>query len=245
MKKDQDLRLKFSRFEYKFYFPSFYVDEILNFLSRKGEVDPYNYDEEGKPAFYTVNSVYFDSPSFLFYRDKFDGFTRRIKVRIRSYEEDFLTAERYFFELKMKHMDRIYKDRVVVPEALVKKYVDGNFDQVDPIEDMDFLKKISNLSDFHSLQPYVGVKYKRFSFDDKIMRCKVSIDADIQTCGINSVTELQNSNGAFAEIMPGYFVLEVKFDEMIPQYVIDLIAKYNMRRDAISKYCRSIEKIYN
>ena len=166
MAKEKQLKLKFSRHEYKFFFPGYLEGEILEYLNRKADLDEYNLDRD----FYTVNSVYFDTPNYMFYKDKFEGLSRRIKVRIRSYDDEFINAERFFFEIKLKEFDRIYKERAVVEREFVDDYLDGNFTPPPNVEDMDFFEKVSHLGDFHALLPFVMVRYKRLSFYDKRKR---------------------------------------------------------------------------
>jgi hypothetical protein len=233
-KNGRELNLTFSRFEYKYYVPSFLAEEIAAYLVGKTDLDPYNKD--GK--FYTVSSVYFDTPDLMFFKDKFDGFSRRIKVRLRSYEDDFFDAENYFFEIKYKNVNKIYKERIPVSRDAAFYYLDKNFDiAVEPL-----LQRIRALHDFHSLNPTILVRYRRLSFYDKYIQFKISIDKHLQ---VAPGVDFDNSPNDYLDLLGDYNVLELKFDQELPQYILNMLAKYDLQRDSISKYGHSVLKLYN
>lgn len=57
----------------------------------------------------SYESLYFDSPTFSFYKDHHNGKTNRFKVRIRKYVESNL----FFLEIKHKQKGRTDKKRIV------------------------------------------------------------------------------------------------------------------------------------
>ena len=230
----RDLNLIFSRFEYKYLIPSFVADDIARYLKGKTDIDPYNKDGE----YYAVSSVYFDTPDLMFFKDKYDGYSRRLKVRMRSYEADFFGADDYFFEIKFKNVNKIYKERVHINKDAAFYYLDKHFD----IVSAPLLEKIRVLHDFHSLNPTILVRYKRLSFYDKIIKFKISIDKNIQ---VAPSVDFDNSPYDYIDLLGGYSVLELKFDKELPLYIIDLLSKYDLQRDSISKYGFSVLKLYN
>ncbi len=64
IKTSRDLNPTFSRFEYKYYIPSFMANEISYYLKGKTDIDPYNVDDK----YYTVSSIYFDTPDLMFFK---------------------------------------------------------------------------------------------------------------------------------------------------------------------------------
>lgn len=234
IKTSRDLNLTFSRFEYKYYIPSFMANEIAYYLKGKTDIDPYN--KENK--YYSVSSIYFDTPDLMFFKDKFDGYPRRLKVRIRSYDNDFFNAASYFFEIKFKNVNKIYKERVPITRDAAFYYLDKKFDiAVEPL-----IKKIRVLHDFHNLTPNILVRYKRLSFYDKYIKFKISIDKQIQ---VAPGVDYDNSLEDYLDLLGDFSILELKFDKELPLYIINLLSKYNLQRDSISKYGHSVLKLYN
>lgn len=231
---EKELNLTFSRFEYKYYVPSFIADEIAHYLKGMADIDPYNKD--GK--FYSVSSVYFDTPDFMFFKDKYDGFSRRVKIRIRSYEDNFFDAQNYFFEIKYKNINKIYKERVPITRDAAFYYLDKHFD----VAHNPLLEKIRALHDFQCLTPKILVRYRRLSFYDKYIKFKISIDKNIQ---VAADVDFDNSPNDYLDLLGDYSVLELKFDKELPIYVINLLSKYNLQRESISKYGFSVLKLYN
>ena len=78
----ESLRL-LERLELKFHIPETMVEPISEFVSIYCSPDKYSRDAEG--GVYTVNSLYLDSPNFLFLRRRLDGSANRINMRVRSY----------------------------------------------------------------------------------------------------------------------------------------------------------------
>ncbi|MFC1755903.1 polyphosphate polymerase domain-containing protein [Patescibacteria group bacterium] len=233
-KKIETLNLTFSRFEYKYYIPSFVADDIAHHLKGKTDIDPYNKNNE----YYSVSSVYFDTPDLMFFKDKYDGFSRRLKVRMRSYDDNFFNADKYFFEIKFKNVNKIYKERVPISRDAAFYHLDKHFDVVtEPL-----LEKIRALHDFHSLAPIILVRYKRLSFYDKYINFKISIDKNVQ---VAPGVDFDNNSSDYIDLFGDYSVLELKFDKELPLYVINLLSKYNLQRDSISKYGFSVLKLYN
>ena len=212
-KKVKTLNLTFSRFEYKYYIPSFVADDIARHLKGKMDIDPYNEGDN----YYSVSSVYFDTPDLMFFKDKYDGFSRRLKVRIRSYDEDFFNAEKYFFEIKFKNVNKIYKERIPISRDAAFYYLDKHFDvAAEPL-----LEKIRALHDFHNLTPNILVRYRRLSFYDKYINFKISIDKHVQ---VAPGVDFDNSSDDYIDLFGDYSVLELKFDKELPLWLDEAVA---------------------
>lgn len=226
--------LHFSRVEHKYFIPNHLTNEIALYCSKKGQLDRPN--AGGKP--YTIYSVYFDSPGLDFFWDKIEGYPHRQKVRVRFYGDPTRAGKECFLEIKNKTWERILKDRTVVGGDFLDQCMDG-LDCVDG--EAAVFQKVACLNRKYLLKPKVVIRYKRISFLDPMVNFKISIDTDIQTALAESIADTR----AYQSVFEGHSVVEMKYDQMIPVYAINLIQKYGLAREAISKYCYSVAKLYN
>ena len=101
-------------------------------------------------------------------------------------------------------------------------------------------KFINNLSD-SGLEATVMVVYDREAFigtaDDRL---RVTIDGNVR---IRSKPELEDLfNGAPLKVFPGNIsILELKFDNFMPNWMRQLPQKLKIRKEPISKYCLGID----
>ena len=224
----------FSRFEYKYLISKDLAGTLEDYFNRKCLVDSYN--PNNKP--YTVNSIYFDSPDFLFYHEKVDGYANRQKVRLRFYEEKY-NGNSVFLEFKYKDLNKIYKER-----ALLSKKSLGDIERLEFTGlKSDLSQRLNNkliyLSQIYNLEPKVEVVYNRLSFYDGVINCKVSFDNNLKASQKLNV----RSKSSFVPVLENYCIMEIKFSQMIPAYIIDVIRKYNLSRQAISKYCYAVDTV--
>jgi SPX domain protein involved in polyphosphate accumulation len=232
----------FSRFEFKYLIPEALMRAVESDLLRFGMKK----DAAGNP--YTVTSLYFDSPDFCDYNDKLGGFLRRKKVRARIYGESLhsMTDPTIWLELKDKYDMKIFKRRIALP----KKYWE-NFPAI--LREPNFLQgaykaQEKNIFDefrfeiaHASRMPSVLVSYLRKAFIQTIagQRIRITLDSALKAARPSPDFETRYSR----RIMPGWGVLEIKYDKFLPAYANILIQKYNLRREAYSKYARGIETI--
>src|SRR3989338_4394484 len=90
--------------------------------------DPNNRSEQG----YCNYSIYFDSPAFMYYTEKCEGFLARIKPRIRIYKAMMDEKPKvFFFEFKRKHDRVITKSRVQISEELARHLINPHGSNLD------------------------------------------------------------------------------------------------------------------
>jgi hypothetical protein len=229
-------KLKFSRVENKYLVPRYLFNEVACFFSKVCKYDEHN--TKGNP--YNVISVYFDSPDLCFYHDKIDGYPDRKKVRIRFYRDLSRNPDEIFLEIKNKTWEKIYKERVLINRKNMEDLLSGSFSSNNKVEDSVF-QKFKYLEQCHNLSPKAIVSYERLSFIDKVTDFKVSLDANLQTTFPINIHNLYLSE----PVLRNFFILEMKFDDKIPVYAINFLRKYNFSSEAISKYCYSMDKLYN
>ena len=231
-------QLRFSRFEQKYLIPVSYKDEIIAYFERKSELDHFNLND--KP--YIVNSIYFDSPDFVFYQDKINGYPNRKKIRVRYYDKDYdsKVTSQAFLEIKHKFWDKVFKERVLIDRKFMNNLLTSNF--------VDMTKHIKNnsknefiyWSNLLNLEPKVNVIYERLAFLDKIADCKVTFDSNLLA---SSSVNLSDTSRELVPIIDNYVIMELKFSNIVPDYIIDAIKFFNLNRLAVSKYCLALEAV--
>jgi SPX domain protein involved in polyphosphate accumulation len=241
------------RYELKYLIPWEYVEPITDFLSIYCALDHYSEIATDNNYFYKISSLYFDTPSFEFLRQRVEGKAIRFNMRARAYGDG--THAPYFLEVK---------NRVGI-SGVVKKYrATVNEDQwphilTDPgfrPEDSDSSAEKANKELFlrlaitYAIEPKILTKYERrafFSTVDKYAR--VTMDANMQyrleddytVCSNYDMTNYDNETiYAYNTQSDANVVLELKCDiAEVPYWMLDLIRLFDLKQIAFSKYISS------
>ena len=188
----------------------------------------------GSHGIYRVSSLYFDTPEDKALRQKIDGVNRREKFRMRYYndEMDFLRLEK---KIKVNGLCAKRSTNITMEQG--KKIIDG---------DIDFLIKSNEplLIELYSkmkgtlLRPVTMVCYDREAFVYCPGNVRITIDRNLRT-GINS-KDFFNTEFKFSNVSDGMAVLEVKYDEFLPDIVKMAVQTPCLRANSFSKYavCR-------
>ncbi len=228
-----------NRLEYKYLLPLTIIDQLRNDLLRYMEYDEYASRRPLKG--YTVRSIYLDSYDFKCYYEKLDGILVRNKFRVRGYD----TREEnknIFLEIKRKHDGFISKNRYPVPlQSFEKTWSidsctgDGN------AEDDDALKNFSYYYHLRNLQPKVLVTYDREPFQCKFgSSLRITFDKDLKSKPVSSFESLFD-NEDLRKSYSDKFIFEIKFFQVLPQWINSVLTKYDLTRISVSKYTTSID----
>lgn len=192
-----------------------------------------NDSHSGSQGFYLVSSLYFDSFSDKALREKIDGVNRREKFRLRFYEQN---TEFIKLEKKFKINGLCGKHSASITKEQAEKIISGR--------DTDFLFHSGNrlLTEFYSkmkgglLRPKAAVIYKRQAFLYPAADVRITIDSNIRTL-INPMDFL--SPRAVSIPAEQYSVLEVKYNEFLPDTVKNAVGAAGRGASAFSKYAAS------
>lgn len=233
-----------SRYEYKYLVPNSLVDKIRDELSPFMELD--NFAKKHSNGQYTVKSIYYDSPRFECYREKYDGVKIRNKYRIRGYDQPSGESVA-FLEIKHKNTNCISKSRAPIYFSNVAKSLDSR--QIDNhilsfsgngVEKKD-AHKFLYYYHLKKLHPAVLVIYDREAFWGKFdTSLRLTFDKKLRSVIFPSLSELYNEEKAKIT-MNNHFILEVKFYGSLPLWIKKLVTKYSLDRRALSKYTMSLE----
>jgi len=236
------------RYEYKHNIADNRIDQLRKALEGYVDLDPYA--QSSKNGQYTVRSIYFDTVHWGMYTEKHDGLAFRDKVRLRSYN-DWHSESKAFLEIKRKYQIPSRKFRVSANYQSILEAFQGK--QLDQLFEKDARGK-DQLSDANrffyqlyskQLLPVVLISYEREPFigkGDPENNLRITFDKKVRSYPFPGLDELfQNRNMSL--VMPGYTVLEVKFNRYFPQWLKPIIAAFQLKREAISKYVLGLDRL--
>ncbi|KAA3615813.1 MAG: polyphosphate polymerase domain-containing protein [Calditrichaeota bacterium] len=233
-----------SRYEYKYLVPNTLVDKLRSELKPYMELD--GFAKKHSNGQYTVRSIYYDSPQFDCYKEKHDGIQIRNKYRIRGYDnhsEKSIT----FLEIKHKNTNCISKSRAPLYYTNVAKTLNSR--RVDDyvlsfsgngVEKNDARKFIYHYYT-KNLRPAVLVIYDREAFLGKMdPSLRLTFDKNLRSVIYPDLEKLYKEDRV-KYTFASHFIFEVKFFGNLPAWIKSLIAKHELKRQALSKYTMSLE----
>ena len=194
-------------------------------LSAVTRHDPHA-DEDGT---YFIKSLYFDNYMDKALREKQDGVNKREKFRIRYYGNDtsFIRLEK-----KSKINGLCNKISCPVTSEECQRIIDGDVEFMKDSEH-ELIKELYTKMKYQLLRPKCIVAYNRECFIYPPGNVRVTLDMNI--CGSNNVKEFLNPDLQFVSLFHNT-ILEVKWDEYLPQIIRDCVQVKSRRSAAFSKY---------
>lgn len=181
---------------------------------------------------YFVRSLYFDTPDDRALRQKIDGVSRREKFRIRCYD---LSPHSIHLEKKSKVAGLGHKEKVPLSAQEVAALLRGDTgwmeDDPRPLVQELRLKML-----LQQLRPCTIVDYIREPFVFPAGNVRVTLDHHIRT-GLRC-TDLLDPHCPTIPAGDAPILMEVKWDEFLPQIIRDAIALEGRRGEAFSKYAQ-------
>ena len=229
---------KFERYEFKYILNANLRKKIQSDVSKFMRVD--EFASENKKYF--VRSLYFDDDVSTEYYNKIDGMKVRRKFRLRTYGKEFSKEKPIFLELKGRYNQRTYKRRKIINIENLHKYENEEISKI--IKDDEFKDNLGQNFLFEkikrNLKPKVITDYWRCPFiSDYDRNFRVTFDDSLK---IKKTPKLFNNNQSFLRSsLPGYSILEIKFDRRIPKWFHRIIQSYNLRKVSVSNFCIGME----
>ncbi|MBQ7860778.1 MAG: polyphosphate polymerase domain-containing protein [Clostridia bacterium] len=216
------------RHEYKHEISHCDMLELRNRLSAVMKKDVHAID--GK---YFVRSLYFDNAQDKALTEKLNGVNFREKFRIRYYNHDTSVIH---LEKKSKTNGLCLKESVILTKEMAQAIADGDYGWMmqsgEPLI-QELYTKISG----QGLRPKTIVDYEREPFIFTAGNVRITLDYNIRT-GLNC-TDFLNPD-CITVPTGNAIILEVKWDEYLPDIVRDAIQLSSCRTGNYSKYavCR-------
>lgn len=181
---------------------------------------------------YTIRSLYFDSPEDKALREKLDGVNRREKFRIRYYNGDLSVLH---LEKKCKTGNLCGKVSTCITPWQAQQIVDGQTGWMGQTED-PLLRELYTKMRLEGLRPKTIVDYTREPFVYAPGNVRVTLDYHIRT-GLGC-TDFLNPDCVTVPAGEEIILLEVKWDEFLPEIIRDAIQLPGWRAVAFSKYAQ-------
>ena len=186
---------------------------------------------------YFIRSLYFDDVYSTAYYEKMDGVEYRKKYRIRLYNNDSRFIR---LECKYKHENKTSKDQMLIDKSICDKIITGNVENIKSGND-DLLSKFLIEYKLKNLRPSIIVDYKRLAYTYPVSDVRVTFDSNISSGRYDY--NLYDEINTYKVISDNEVVLEVKFNEVLPEQIAIILSTVPMIRQAFSKFaiCRSIK----
>ena len=229
----------FNRFELK------YVVSLLEAERFRSALQAYLLpDSNGHSGRYTLSSLYYDSPEMRCYRENGDGLKFRRKLRIRHYEtgELFTDESPVFLEIKQRYDRVTQKRRAALPyRDALRLCNDRQIPDHEP-GDRAIIEEVYAFLWQYNLRPASIVSYDRQAYIGTQYDTGLRVTFDTSLTFQAHHLRLHEPHAGLPMLPANLTVLEIKVNERIPSWLANQIAAHNLRRVALSKYCRSIAK---
>jgi len=186
-------------------------------------------DPNMKGDSYLIRSLYFDDMTDSCLTENESGTDEREKFRIRTYDNNHEIIK---LELKGKKSGFTSKKSTLLSfdeadRLLNRKEVFGT---------QEALKtKISAEMQYRRLQPVCIVEYERTAYVDPLGNVRITFDRNI--AGSSNIKSMWDNDICVMPVLPiGQHVIEIKYDEFLPDYIGEIIREVNLNRVAFSKY---------
>lgn len=191
-------------------------------------------DSHARGGRYEVRSLYFDNLDDKALREKLDGVSIREKYRIRLYNNDPSVIH---LERKFKQGGLGYKELALLTEKQAKQIVGGDIRWMAESADEVILGFYSRIRG-EGLAAKVIVDYTREPFVFYPGNVRVTLDYNIRTA--LRCTDFLNTSCTTVPVPDSPCILEVKWDNFLPDVVRGMVQLGDRHRTAFSKYaaCR-------
>lgn len=209
-----------------------YVISPVQYFLLKGRLTPFLQADKhaGPDGNYFIRSIYFDSDDYRAMQEKIIGADNRRKYRLRFYNGNSRDCN---LECKIKKGPRIEKTFSRLTPEEVRALMEGNISFANEVPEGP-LGELALLEKNEHFRPVIVVDYLREAYVYPASNVRITFDKEIAAGKVEGCMERKRS---LANVLPpGHMVLEVKYDEYIPQHISSLIASIRPVQTAASKY---------
>lgn len=193
-------------------------------------------DKHAQNGMYTIRSLYFDDRWNSAYEEKLMGIAGRKKYRIRFYDYSDKIIK---LECKNKQGSFIYKEAATLTRTEVEQILNGDYDFLRERKE-SLCKVFYHECITNEMRPRVIVDYERVPFALDIGDVRITFDSRIREAAL--VGDLFDRELPAWEVMePQELIMEVKYTELLPDYVRDILVNQEVEYVAASKYVMCCE----
>lgn len=214
------------RFEKKYILNNLQVEQLKHRVSPLMKLDPIL---NGKD-FYRIRSLYFDDCKDTCLRQVIDGISERYKYRIRFYNNntDYIVLEKKY---KINNMTK--KTSIEITKDIVDGILKGNF-AISKDNDK-LLNEFYLMIRTRGFKPVVIIDYDRIPYVYEAGYVRVTLDFNL-SCSYDFDKLFDDKLFKIPLLEEGNTILEVKYNDFIPDYIRFSLQLDGLYRTSYSKY---------
>ncbi len=227
MKRDEPIY----RHELKYLLTAAQLPLLKSRVEQLMQLDPH----VGEAGMYNIRSVYFDDYDNSCYYENENGLDPREKMRVRIYNH---SPQRITLECKRKDHGKTLKTASRLSVEQTERLLAGK-----PLEWTDELtplhRKLNLQMQSRLLRPVVLVEYDRIPYIYQNGNVRVTFDMNISSG--SCIAGFLSGDVPKRPVLPaGQLLMEVKFDEYLPDFIYRSLNLGQLQQTAFSKYylCR-------
>ncbi|MEG0308489.1 MAG: polyphosphate polymerase domain-containing protein [Clostridium sp.] len=178
---------------------------------------------------YKVRSLYFDNYNDKALLEKINGLDQREKFRLRLYNDDsaFIRLEK-----KSKKGGMCFKESAVISASDCEGLLKGDFTTLKE-NGAPLLLELYTKMYYEQLRPKNIVDYNREAYLFNAGNVRITLDTQIRTS--SNVSTFLNPN-IITVPLPNVIILEVKYDNFLPEIIRGITSLSSRQSTAFSKY---------
>lgn len=183
---------------------------------------------------YTITSLYFDDIYNSCMAENTSGTDRRSKYRIRMYNHGISPIH---LEKKIKFRGMTRKESILLKQADCEDFIKG---KIPFPQDKDTNERKILLSEMtmRGMLPKIIVEYDRTAFVCPQGNVRITFDRNVRSS--IKVADFFKEHAVKQPVMlQNNHILEIKYDEFLPEYISDLLSVGMLKRATYSKYYRA------
>ena len=214
------------RFEKKYILNNLQVEQLKHRLSPLMNLDPILNGRE----FYSIRSLYFDDYNDTCLKQVINGISKRYKYRIRFYNGN---TEYIVLEKKFKINNMTKKISVQITKEIVESILNGSISISDSNDEL--LNEFIVMVKTRGFRPVVIIDYDRIPFVYDAGCVRVTFDYNL-SCSYEFDKLFSDDLLKIPLIDSGNTILEVKYNDFIPDYIRFSLQLGELYRTSFSKY---------
>ena len=228
-----------SRYECKYLIPRDLVEPIRVFSEPFVQPDPYALRSPDRR--YWISSLYLDSRTLDLFRMNEEGWACRYKLRVRSYSDD--PESPVFFEIKRRVDGVIQKVRARQTRDVAEDFLRtcSALGAGRPVA-TDGFDEFATLARSIQAEPLLRVRYQREAYESRgFDPVRLTFDYDVASA-VTHGPDLSVHTGPWEPTDLDGVVLELKFTDLFPSWLNQMIARFDLDRCSLAKYAISLEQ---
>ncbi|MGE7092766.1 polyphosphate polymerase domain-containing protein [Lysinibacillus sp. NPDC048646] len=180
---------------------------------------------------YLIRSTYFDNFANKVLNEKKEGYLNRDKYRVRIYGKSSAVVN---LERKSKRNNLTFKTKCALSRQEFEKMRIGTISWME-LDERELIRDLYQQMKYNQLKPMTVVDYEREAYIYPFGNVRVTFDSKVQSSLRN--TDMFNNNLPMVDVLePNLVILEVKYDEYLPDIIKYLLQSVDTRAEAYSKY---------